>query len=52
MTPAEPSGRETGAERVAATAGGTAPEPRLPNREPVVTREYPGAGPSAGLTVV
>jgi uncharacterized Fe-S cluster protein YjdI/CDGSH-type Zn-finger protein len=53
MTPAERFGRETAAERAAAAAEGQAPpEPRGLNRAPVVTREYPGAGPSAGLTVV
>jgi hypothetical protein len=36
MTPAEPSGRETEAERAAAAAEGQAPpEPRRPNRAPV-----------------
>jgi uncharacterized Fe-S cluster protein YjdI len=41
------------APRAAAAAGGHAPpEPDRPNRAPAVTREYPGTGPAARLTVV
>ncbi len=44
---------ETPPARAAAAAEGHAPpEPHRANRAPAVTREYPGSGPSAGLTVV